>query len=84
MGSDWIEQVQLASIEAFDSYTYYFIPEPYLPDTTFGYDSTIVLTDEFDGGISHVGGCCNVETWIYLQATDSSGCSGKRQYYGNT
>lgn len=77
LGSDWIEQVQLASILAFDSYTYYFIHESNPSDTTFGYDSTIVLTNEFDGGISHIGSCCNVETWIYLQATDSSGCSVK-------
>ena len=77
LGSDWIEQVQLTTIEAFDSYTYYFMSEPYLPDTTFVYDSTIVLTNDSDGGISHVGSCCNVETWIYLQATDSLGCSVK-------
>ena len=76
LGVNLTEQVQLTTIESFESYTYYFIPNTYSSDTTFIYDSIIVLTDDSVGGISYTG-CCHVETWIYLQATDSFGCTIK-------
>lgn len=66
------DTIFLTTLENYEFYYYYYHSSEYVTDTIFeSNDSLIVITKQ--DGASYID-CCELYTWIFLDAIDSNGC----------